>query len=199
MTAKADIVIVGGGVIGSAIAYFLAAEPAFKGRVAVIERDPTYATASTPRATGGIRQQFSTPENVSIGLYGAQFFRELPDRLAVDGERPDIGFKEHGYLLLAPEDQLPVMRENHARQLALGADIAWLDRAALKARFPWLNADDVAGAFFGRKNEGWYDPYALLMAFRRKARSLGATYVKDEASGLAVTGGRVSAVSLASG
>ncbi len=199
MTAKADIVIVGGGVIGSAIAYFLAAEPAFKGRVAVIERDPTYATASTPRATGGIRQQFSTSENVSIGLYGAQFFRELPDRLAVDGERPDIGFKEHGYLLLAPEDQLPVMRENHARQLALGADIAWLDRAALKARFPWLNADDVAGAFFGRKNEGWYDPYALLMAFRRKARSLGVEYLKDEAIGLGVTGGRIGAVTLASG
>ncbi len=197
--ARYDLVIIGGGCIGSAIAYFLAAEPGYGGTVAVVERDPTYATASTPRATGGIRQQFSTPENVEIGLYGAQFFRELPERLAVDGERADIGFKEHGYLLLATEGALDIMRENHACQVALGAEIRWLDRAALAARFPWLVVDDVAGAFFGARNEGWYDPYSLLMAFRRKARALGVTYIQDEASNLELAGDRVTGVVLSSG
>ncbi len=68
-----DVVIVGGGVIGSAIAYSLAAEPAFDGSILVVERDPSYVPAATPRSWGGIRQQFSTPENIAMSLYGAQF------------------------------------------------------------------------------------------------------------------------------
>src|SRR5699024_6258118 len=66
-----DVVIVGGGVIGSAAAYFLAASPDFDGRVAVVEKDPSYQTGATGRSAGSIRQQFSTPENVAISRFGA--------------------------------------------------------------------------------------------------------------------------------
>jgi FAD-dependent oxidoreductase domain-containing protein 1 len=196
MSKTFDVVIIGGGCIGSSIAYFLVSEPGFKGSVCVVERDPTYQFCSTARATGGIRQQFSTEENISIGLFGAAFMRDIGQHLAVDGEKPDIGFKENGYLLLATDEALPIMRENHARQVSLGAQIAWLDHDALGKRFPWLNISDVVGAFFGERNEGWYDPYALLTAFRRKARSLGVTYVQDDAVGLTLSGDRVTEVKL---
>ncbi len=194
-----DVVIVGGGIIGSCTAHALAASADFDGSVLVIERDPTYAFASTTHATGGVRQQFSTPENIEIGLYGAQVIRQAGTLLEIEGEAPEVGFRENGYLLLAPEDGLDVMRANHDLQCRLGARIDHLDPAALGARFPALATEGLAGGFLGAANEGWYDPYALLQAFKRKARSLGARYLTDEAVGLTRDGKRITGVELASG
>jgi glycine/D-amino acid oxidase-like deaminating enzyme len=199
MKTSYDVVIIGGGVTGSATAYFLAAEDAFDGSVLVVERDPTYQDAPSARATGGIRQQFSTPENVRIGLFGAQFIRRIGEHLAVDGEAPDVAFRERGYLLLATPEALPVLRANHAVQVENGADIAFQTPDELRARFPWLATAGLAGGFLGLSNEGWLDPYALLQAFRRKARALGVAYVADEAVGLTRRGGRVTAVTLRDG
>jgi sarcosine oxidase len=196
MLSSYDVVIIGGGVMGSATAYFLAAQDAFAGSVLVVERDPTYQEAPSARATGGIRQQFSVPENVQIGLFGAQFVKRIGDHLEVDGEVPDVGFKEHGYLLLATPETLPLMQANHATQRANGADIAFQTRDELASRFPWLAPEGLAGGFLGLSNEGRLDPYGLLQAFRRKARTLGVTYVEDEAVGLTRQGARVTSVTL---
>jgi FAD-dependent oxidoreductase domain-containing protein 1 len=196
MLSSYDVVIIGGGVMGSASAYFLAAQDAFAGSILVVERDSSYQNAPSARATGGIRQQFSVPENVRIGLFGAQFVKQIGEYLEVDGAVPDVGFKEHGYLLLAAPEALPMMQANHATQLANGADIAFQTRDELVARFPWLDTGGLAGGFLGLSNEGWLDPYGLLQAFRRKARALGVTYVEDEAVGLSRHGGRVTAVTL---
>ncbi|MFZ5789158.1 MAG: NAD(P)/FAD-dependent oxidoreductase [Pseudomonadota bacterium] len=192
-----DILIVGGGVIGSAAAFFLAADPDFRGRLLVVEKDPTYAEAATARSAGGIRQQFSTPENIRMSLFGAAFVKAADEHLSLAGERVELPFVEQGYLFLATAAGLPVLQRNHEVQRALGADIALMDPAALKARFPWLNVDDLAGGAFGRSNEGWTDPYGLLQAFRRKAIALGAVYVQDETVGLERRGDRVMSVTLA--
>lgn len=195
-----DVVIVGGGVIGSAVAYWLAAEPAFAGRrVAVIERDFSYREGSTGRSAGSIRQQFSTKENIEISLFGASFLKNLGDWLAVEGELPDVGFRERGYLFLASDAGWPILQENHALQRRLGADNALLEQAALKERLPWLNVEDLAGGCLGLSMEGWFDPFALLQAFRRKARSLGADYREDVVAGITVDAGRATGVTLASG
>lgn len=195
-----DVVVVGGGVIGSAIAYWLAAEPAFAGRrVLVVERDFSYRDGSTGRSAGSIRQQFSTKENIEISLFGARFLKNLGDWLAVEGEVPDVGFKEKGYLFLASAEGWPILEENHSLQTALGADNLLLDQAALKARLPWLNVEDLAGGCLGLSMEGWFDPFALLQAFRRKARALGADYREDLVAGVSVANGRATGVTLASG
>jgi FAD-dependent oxidoreductase domain-containing protein 1 len=191
-----DVVIIGGGLMGSATAYFLAAEAAFGGSILVVERDSTYQHAPSARATGGIRQQFSVPENVRIGLFGAQFVKQIGEYLEVDGAVPDVGFREGGYLLLATPEALPLMQANHTTQRANGADIAFQTPDDLQTRFPWLDAAGLAGGFLGLSNEGWLDPYGLLQAFRRKARALGVTYVEDEAVGLTRHGSRVTAVTL---
>jgi len=194
-----DVLIVGGGVIGSAIAWSLADSDDFDGRVLVVERDPSYARCSTALSAGSIRQQFSIAENILISRYGAQFLRAAPERLAVHGERPALSFVEGGYLFLASAAGLPVLRRNHALQRELGADVALLDAAELRARFAWLNVDDLAGGCLGLSGEGWFDPHGLLQAFRRKARSLGVDYLPDEVVGLRRAGGRVTAVELAGG
>ena len=94
MADKHDVVIAGGGVIGSAIAYFLKGWVEFPGPVIVVEKDPTYAEASTSRSAGGIRQQFSTPENIAMSIFGAGFVKPVGEYLAVGEERPDIRFVE---------------------------------------------------------------------------------------------------------
>ena len=199
MTQSCDVAIVGGGVIGSAIAYFLLGPMGFPGRVIVVEKDPTYADAATSRSAGGIRQQFSTPENIAMSSFGAQFVKHVGEHLSVDGEAPSIPFTEWGYLFLATQAGLPILEANHRTQRGLGADIALLDPPALKARFPWLRTDDLAAGTLGLSNEGWIDPYSLLQAFRRKARALGAVYLTDEAVGLERQGNRIEALTLAQG
>ena len=185
--------------MGSAIAYFLTADPAFAGSVLVIERDPSYAESATTRSWGGVRQQFSTPENVRMSLFSLGFFRQAGELLAVDGEGPDLAFKEQGYLFLASPAGLPVLAANRALQCELGADIALLDPDELAARFPWLSLEGVAGGGFGESGEGWLDPSAVLHGFRRKAQAQGARYMTDRAVAIDRAGDRIVSVTLASG
>ena len=193
----ADILIVGGGVVGSSTAYFLTAHPGFHGRVVVVEKDPTYGEAATARSAGGVRQQFSTPENIRMSQFGAGFIKNVAEHLSLPGEKAQLPFVEQGYLFLATPSGLPVLERNHATQTALGADIVLLDPAALRRQFPWLSTDDLAGGAFGRRNEGWTDPYSLLQAFRRKAIAQGAVYLQDEAVALQREGDRIASVTLA--
>src|SRR5438046_3044139 len=116
-----DVVIVGGGVMGSAAAYWLAAHPRFAGSILMVERDPSYKNATTALSLGSIRQQFSTAENVQMSLFGAQFLAALGDYLAVDGETPDVSYHSGGYLFLASAEGVPVLESNHRIQKPLGA------------------------------------------------------------------------------
>lgn len=193
------IAIIGGGAVGSSIAYHLASHPQFDGQITVVERDPTYRIASSSLSASSIRQQFSTPLNIAMSHYGFEFLRTGGERLEVDADRPALGLHHNGYLFMASELGLEVLRANHAVQKQEGADVALLSPEEIVARFPWMTADGVVEASLGLSQEGWFDGPALLAAFRRKARSLGVSYVAQEAVGLALACGRVSAVRLADG
>lgn len=194
-----DVVIVGGGIVGSAIAYALGAEAAFRGSVLVVERDPGYEFCSTTRSWGGIRFQFTTPECIAMSLYGAAFVREAGERLSTAGDKVEIPFAERGYLLLLDEGSIDRVRADHALQEAHGGSPLLLGRDELAARFPALDLEGVAAGSFGQRDEGWIDPGLLLNAFKAKARELGVDYVADEVTGLERAGGRVTGVMLASG
>lgn len=194
-----DVVIIGGGVIGSAVACFLAAEDAFDGTIAVVEKDPSYRRCSTSLSAGGIRQQFSGRENIQISLFGAHFLKHLDRYLAVEGRAPDVGFVENGYLFLATQAGRDVLARNHALQTECGADVSLLPRDELATRFPWLNVSDLAAGAVGESGEGWLDPYGLLQAFKRKAQSLGVTYLHDEVAAMRRQGGRIEVLTLTDG
>lgn len=198
MTARTDIAIIGGGIMGSALAYWLTRMQPTLG-VTVVERDPTYATASSALSAASIRQQFTTPVNVRISQASFQFLREVGQHLSVDGERPGISLVERGYLYLASPEQEGMLRQAHAIQRAQRADVALLDDAALKARFAWLNTDGVAFGSLGLSGEGWFDGYALLSAFKQKARAQGATYLTGEVSSLTMMSRRVSEITFGDG
>ena len=96
-----DVVIAGGGVMGSACAYFLRTLPEFHGSILVVEPDPSYREAASTRSASSIRQQFSTPLNIALSSFGMQFLRDAPRRRAHSGLGQDLGLVESSYLFLA--------------------------------------------------------------------------------------------------
>lgn len=165
----------------------------------MVEKDPTYARCSTTLSVGGIRQQFSTPENIEISKFAAEFLRKAHEHLAVGDFSPALSFKEAGYLFLATEKGRALLQKNVDLQRTHQVEVNFLEPPELKARFPWLNVEDLAAGALGMRGEGWIDPYSLLMALRRKAESLGVHYVKDEVVALHHDASRVLSVEVASG
>jgi len=193
MNERYDVVIVGGAAIGCAIAYFLHAL-GFRGAVAVVERDPTFARAATTLSAASIRQQFSTPENIRMSRFGVDFIRSLTIRF---GEQTDIAFRERGYLLLA--GNAGVLGAGHALARGERADVALMDGLALARAFPWLATADLAGGTYGRSGEGWFDAHAFLELLRRGARNGGAAAIEGEVIAVEHTRDEIVAVTLADG
>lgn len=190
-----DVVIVGGGVVGSASAYFLRRN-GFRGSIALVEKDTSWANGCTARSVGGLRQQFSTPENIALSKFGVALVKNLKQEFGPDA---DIGFKEQGYLICATPEGLPILEENHATQIANGADNVLLRGDELSARFPWLVTDGIAAGCFGLSGEGWVDPYMFAALFRKAAIAQGVALVQGEVTGVAREGERIASVTLASG
>ena len=191
-----DVLIVGGGAIGAAIAYFLKGVEKFPGSVALVERDPSFATAATTLSAASIRQQFSTPENIRLSRFGLEFLRTMPERFGRDA---DPSFRERGYLIVARPEGVETLEDNHRVQRAEGAPVTLLDRDALGERFPWLSTDGIAAGSLGLSAEGWFDAHTLLRTLRSAARDAGATLLTGEVAAIEVAESRVAAVRLADG
>ena len=194
---QSDVVIIGGGAIGAAIAYFLRTHPR-SCSVTVIERDPTYQWASTPRASGGVRRLFALPENIELSNYSIPFFERFESDMAVGGEPAAINFRKGGYLFIVPPGAVDDLRRNFETQTAHGVRVNWLDRKGLKDTFPSMIVDDL-GAGVHSPDDGWLDPHSVLQGFRRKAQAFGARFVADEVAGIETSGRAVRAVVLKSG
>ena len=193
--ARYDIIIIGGAIVGSSVAYFLRKE-GFAGSIAVVERDPNFAHAATTLSCASIRQQFSIRENIRLSRFTLDLFRRLEQEF---GQGADIGFRENGYLILASDEGLPVLAANHAVQAGEGADIVFEDAAALSRRFSWLSTEGIAAGAYGRSGEGWFDAHALLMLFRKALRSMNVDLLTAAVAGIERTGNRIDAVRLDSG
>jgi len=192
---KYDVVIIGGGIVGSSAAYFLKKQ-GFTGSIALIERDTSYAKGCTARSCGGIRQQFSTPENIRLSKFGLNILRNLKEEF---GPEADVSFRELGYLILASENGRTILEENHAVQIANGADNVLLDPEGLSKQFPWLVTDGLALGCFGRSGEGWLDPYSLMSLFRKAAVAKGVTLIQGEVASLRKAAGKAVSLTLADG
>ena len=179
-------VIIGGGIVGCCTAYFLAGHA----EVVVLEKDPSYQYASTTLSAASFRSQFSLPLNVRMSLFGAAFVEAMAER---------VGLVRRGYLVLAGAENAATLRANRAMQLAQGADVALFEGTQIAARFPWVNAQDVACATLGLQHEGWFDAYSLLRAVRADAISRGASCLHDEAVAIDVAAGRATTVRTANG
>lgn len=193
--ARYDVVITGGAIVGSSIAYYLR-EEGFTGSIALIERDPQFAHAATTLSCASIRQQFSIPENIRLSQFTLGLFRRLKEEFGPDA---DIGFREGGYLILAGDNGLPILKANHEAQMAEGADIVLEDAEQLQKRFSWISTEGISAGAYGRTGEGWFDAHAMLGLFRKALKTKNIDLIAAEVTGIERVGNRVTAVTLATG
>ncbi len=193
-----DVVIIGGAIMGSSAAFWLShMNPELD--ILVIEPDPSYAKSSTALSVASVRQQFTTAVNVEISRFGIDFIKNVHVWLGQGGGVDSLGFQENGYLFLSGSAQSEtVLRQACAMQCEKGAQTELLTPDSLKARFDWLNVDDIHLASFGAKDEGWFDNMSLLGGFRKAAQHQGVKFLRDRVVAIEGTNGRISSVKLES-
>jgi sarcosine oxidase subunit beta len=174
-----DVVIIGGGIVGSSIAWHLTAAGCKS--VLVIERESAQGKGSTGKSMGGVRGQFSTPVNIEMSLYSIPFYARFDDTLG-----HPAGYRPQGYLFLATrQTHLDYLRANFERQRALGLEaVRMISRAEIAAMLPQLRSDDVLGGSFC-PTDGFVDPYSAMNGFMASAQEHGATlWKKTEVTGI---------------
>jgi sarcosine oxidase subunit beta len=169
----ADVAIIGGGIVGSSIAYHLVAAGCKK--VLVIERETAQGKGSTGKSMGGVRAQFSTPVNIQMSLYSIPFYASFEERLGYPCD-----YRPQGYLFCATaENHMAYLRTNYEKQVAMGLKNVKLVAAdEIRGLFPQLRADDIVGGSFC-STDGFVDPYSAMTGFMTWASDHGAALWKN--------------------
>lgn len=197
-----DVVLVGGAMYGSSVAWFLSNNPDFDGSILVVERDPTYEFTSTSHTNSCIRQQFSREINVRISQFGAEFIKNFRQFMGNDPRVPDVVLQSYGYMYLADNKGFAgILQEAQKMQAALGAGTKFMSRDEIARDYPFYNLDDIIGANHNLIDEGYFDGNTLFDWWKRMARENGVEYVTNEIVAMTknATGTRVESVTLASG
>ncbi len=195
-----DVVIIGGAMYGSAVAWFLSDNPDFDGSVLVIERDPTYEKSATAHTNSCIRQQFSNPLNVKISQFGAEFIKGFKGFMGNDARVPDLSIQSYGYMYLADTDAFAdQLRSAQQVQLDAGAATQLMTPDQITAAYPFYNVDDIVLGSINLIDEGYWDGGTVFDWWRRSARERGVEYIAGEVVAMDVAGSKVQSVTLANG
>lgn len=197
-----DVVIVGGAIYGSSLAWWLTQMAGFDGKVLVVERDPTYEFASTSHTNSCIRQQFSNETNIRISQFGAEFIKNFRSFMGGDPEVPELVLQSYGYMYLADTPEFAAsLKEAQGIQASLGAATKHMSRDEIAADYPFYMLDDIIGANHNLVDEGYFDGGTMFDWFKRMARRNGVEYIHDEVVGITLNavGTNVDSVTLASG
>ena len=192
-----DVIIIGGGIMGSSLAYNLMRTDD-RLKVLVVERDPTYARASTTLSMTNARIQFSLKQNIQVSQYAFDVLESFEADMAVDGENPAISYRREGNLFLFDASGEAASQEAFDLQTSLGCPIEWWSLDTIKETYPLYDPKGYAGATFG-PSDGHFDAYAVLMAYKKKARALGAVYMEGEVVAMEIHQGRAQGVKLTNG
>ncbi|MHB8214730.1 MAG: NAD(P)/FAD-dependent oxidoreductase [Candidatus Sulfotelmatobacter sp.] len=169
----ADVVIIGGGIVGCSIAYHLTANGCRD--VLVVEREPALGKGSTGKSMGGVRSQFSTPVSIQMSLYSIPFYASFEQRLGYPCD-----YRPQGYLFCATTDKhMAYLRTNYAQQVKMGLkDARLMEGEEIRRMFPQLRSDDIVGGSFC-SSDGFVDPYSAMNGFMMWAAEHGATVWKN--------------------
>jgi glycine/D-amino acid oxidase-like deaminating enzyme len=181
MPQTADVIIVGGGIVGASIAYHLR-QDGLSGRVLVIENDTTYARAATPMSMGGIRQQYSVLCNIALARYGVDFYAHFDEVMAGTWGIPQAHFHQRGYLILLHASNHDALQRRYKVQRQLGVEVELLSPEEVRELVPHLWVADILGGIYGRR-DGYLNPRGALQGLVERSRELGCTWLQDEVSG----------------
>ncbi|PWQ99205.1 NAD(P)/FAD-dependent oxidoreductase [Leucothrix pacifica] len=197
-----DVVIIGGAMLGSSVAWFLTDNPDFDGSILVVEKDPSYEFTSTAHTNSCMRQQFSREINVRISQFAADFVKNFQQYMGNDERVPPLHFQSYGYMYLADNDGfVDVLKESLKVQQACGAGTKYMTAEAIKAAYPFYNLEDIIGANHNLIDEGYFDGGTLFDWWKRSAKERGAEYLTNEVVAMTKndSGGRVESITLKSG
>lgn len=194
---KADIIIVGGGVMGSSTAYSLR-KNGYSGRIIVFEKDPIYEFSSTSRSAGGIRQLYTTAINIQISRYSLQVYKNFPKTMEIDGEPFEINFRQRGYLFLGTANMLPALQNQVTLQNQFGVPSEVLSANELLNIIPELYIDDLAGGLYCYE-DGYLDPYSVMQGYRKNAQRMGVEYISAEVDMILTEQDQVTGIRLVNG
>lgn len=195
-----DVVIIGGAMIGSSVAWFLSHNDNFDGRILVVERDPTYEKSSTAHTNSCMRQQFSSELNIRISQFAADFVRDFRDYMGGDPAVPDLYVHHFGYMYLADNETFASrLRQSHAIQAACGAGTRLMSPGEISAAYPFYQLDDIVLGSHNIVDEGYFDGATMFDWWRRKARQKNVCYIANEVVDIGIDAGRVTDITLASG
>ena len=197
-----DVVIVGGAMLGSSVAWFLSDNPNFDGSVLVVEKDPTYEFTSTAHTNSCMRQQFSREINVRISQFAAEYVKNFRAFMGGDTRVPDLTLQSYGYMYLADNEAFAdILQEGQKIQAACGAGTKFMTRAEIAADYPFYQLDDIIGANHNLIDEGYFEGSTLFDWWKRSARERGVEYVTNEVVAMTRNAGgtRVESVTLKSG
>ena len=195
-----DIVIMGGAMYGSSVAWWLTQMNGFKARILVVERDLTYEFAATSHTNSCIRQQFSNATNIAVSQFGAEFIRNFPDAMGRENEPPELTLQSFGYLYLADTPEFArSLSDSQKIQAGLGAATRHMSREDIAATYPFYHLDDIVAGNHNLKNEGYFDGGTMFDWFRKMARKNGVEYVEDKVVRINRAGAKITGVTLKSG
>jgi len=197
-----DVVIVGGAMLGSSVAWFLTDNPDFDGSVLVVERDPSYEFAATSHTNSCMRQQFTAQINVKISQFAADFVKNFRNYMGGDPRVPQPRLHSFGYMYLADtQARATALQEGQKVQAAAGAGTKYMTRAEIAQDYPFYQLDDIIGGNHNKIDEGYFDGATLFDWWKRQARARGVDYISNEVTGFRqnAAGTAITAVILATG
>lgn len=197
-----DVIIIGGAMLGSSVAWFTASNPDFSGSILVVERDPSYQFSSTAHTNSCIRQQFSAEINVRISQFGAKFIKNLREHFGGDERVPHIPIQSFGYMYLADtETANAVLKENQKIQQHCGAGTKHLSPEEIAAAYPFYNLDGILGGNHNLIDEGYFDGGTIFDWWKRSARERSVEYCTNEVTAITrnAAGTKVKSITLKSG
>lgn len=197
-----DVVIVGGAMLGSSVAWFLSDNPDFDGSVLVVERDTTYAACSTVHTNSCMRQQFSTEVNIKMSQFAADFVKNFREYMGNDERVPQPVLQSYGYMYMADTHEfVSTLKDTQQVQARLGAGTKHMSPDDIARDYPFYNLDGILGANHNLKDEGYFDGNTLFDWWKRVAGERGVEYVNNTVTGMGLNtaGNRVETVTLASG
>lgn len=197
-----DVVIVGGAIMGSSLAWFLSSNEDFDGRILVVEKDPTYEFSSTMATNSCMRQQFSAELNIKISQFAAEFVKNMRSYMGNDPDVPQLTIHNFGYMYLADNDDFAdTLKDNQKIQIANGAKTKLMTPEDIKRDYPFYNVDDIVLGSLNTHDEGYWEGITVFDWWRKKARAADVHYIQNEVVAMTKdkTGEKISSVTLKSG
>ncbi|MFN0123857.1 MAG: NAD(P)/FAD-dependent oxidoreductase [Blastocatellia bacterium] len=194
MSITAEVIIIGGGIVGSSVASHLAEQGCTD--VVIVEREEKQGLGSTSKSMGGVRAQFATDINIRMSLYSIDYFSRFEE---LTGHTAD--YRAHGYLFCATSQaHLDYLRDNQAKQRALGLhNVELVGHDDVLRMVPQLQADDIIGGAYC-PTDGFVDPNSVMTGFARRATDRGVrVMLNTEVTGVNINGGAVTGVNTTRG